>query len=939
MLHEQEVIESFRAAMREHQIDTDIDLAADGNLHRFHVSGDKPKTLNGWYVLHIDGIKPAGAFGCYKRHGGEKFTWTGKLTKPLSAEERLQWRRRMEAQRVERETAERTRHDKAAVLATKIWESARDCSMHPYLKRKGVKSHGLRFGRWEKVDQDTGEVRLISDKALLIPLRDRKKRIHSLQAILPAPYGGRDKDYLKDGAKSGFFFTIGKPLEEQFAQAVRPVVIICEGYATGASIHEATGHACVVAFDAGNLMAVGRTIRDAFPQAAIVFAADNDQWTLTPLENPGLHYAREAAKAVRARIAVPQFDPAAQGKPTDFNDLAQRAGAQAVKDVIQAVLHPPKPTPVPTPVPQARAPTEAAAAPDPTPPQDPQHEPPPDLEPVAAQPPDVNDYDPDAMPENNRHFSILGYDHGQYFIFNYGKSQISTVTAGSMTETGLIELAPLHWWELHFPGEKSLINTKAAANFLIQTAHQRGIYDSSRIRGRGAWVDEGRAVYHHGGYLSVNGVRTAITMIKSRYVYELDRALPDPAPTPLGSDEGEMILDCAKEFRWTKPGSAALLAGWVALAPLCGALRWRPHIWLTGGAGCGKSTVLNSFAHHLLAGLDLFAQGSSSEAGIRQTLRADARPVLFDESEQNNDRESMRIQGVLALIRQASTESEALTLKGSSMGEAMSFHIRSMFCLASVQVGIRHQADVERLAVLSLRPKHEDSDPSGSWKRISASLSQLRSDSTLPARLFRRSMDLLPKTLRNIEVFIEAASGRFSSVRDGDQYGTLLAGAWSLISTEIATKEQALEMIDSYDWSEHREQADSDDAARAMSMLLESHVRFAGNDVTVYELIVAAKGYHTETGLNIDKADAILQRYGMKIKASRLLLSNTSHELRKLVSGSEFEADLRGVLLRVPGADRNDNKPSSFNGSTTKCISLPLDTILEKAELRNAAPF
>ena len=74
----------------------------------------------------------------------------------------------------------------------------------------------------------------------------------------------------------------------------------------------------------------------------------------------------------------------------------------------------------------------------------------------------------------------------------------------------------------------------------------------------------------------------------------------------MGSDEGEMILDLAARFRWSKPGSAALAAGWAALAPVCGALRWRPHIWLAGGPGSGKSTVLNDFLFFLTGGLALF---------------------------------------------------------------------------------------------------------------------------------------------------------------------------------------------------------------------------------------------------------------------------------------------------------------------------------------------
>ena len=69
--------------MREHQIEIDENIIADGKLHRYHVSGDKGRSRNGWAVLHID-EHPAGQFGCYKRWGSEKFTWTMKGTRPLT---------------------------------------------------------------------------------------------------------------------------------------------------------------------------------------------------------------------------------------------------------------------------------------------------------------------------------------------------------------------------------------------------------------------------------------------------------------------------------------------------------------------------------------------------------------------------------------------------------------------------------------------------------------------------------------------------------------------------------------------------------------------------------------------------------------------------------------------------------------------------------------
>jgi hypothetical protein len=564
---------------------------------------------------------------------------------------------------------------------------------------------------------------------------------------------------------------------------------------------------------------------------------------------------------------------------------------------------------------------------------------------------DHGDYDGiddrDEPPAENSWFTILGYDHGRFYIFQHESKQISVLQAGAMSETTLMTLAPLHWWESTFPVKKGGMDRGAAVNWLLRTAYSRGIYDPSRLRGRGAWIDEDRTVFHFGTGLSVDGVITEVTDIKSRYTYELERPLRLPDVEPLTIEEGRRILQIADKFRWTRPASAPMLSGWVALAPLCGAMRWRPHIWLTGSAGNGKSTCLNEFVHVLMGGMDVYAQGNSTEAGIRQTLRSDALPVLFDESESNEERDRIRIQGVLALVRQASTESAARTLKGTAGGDAMHFHIRSMFCLASIQVGMKYQADFERMAVLALRPKldqgtEEEKQANGAaWKELKEQLYQLSRDDTLPARLFRRSLNLLPITKKNVETFAAAAGQKFGSQRDGDQYGTLMAGAWSLISDDEITMEQASAWLDEYDWSEYRENAETDEATKALGALLESPIRITGTvTANVFGVIRRAYG-RTVQGLDIkvEDADAVLQRHGMKIKGNRLLLSNNSQELQRLVAGTPYASDLRGQLLRVRGADRNGNKSMKFNGIDSKCVSLPLTDIVYEDGDNDDIPF
>ena len=335
-----DVIDAFRAAMVEKGIPVAGDIIPDGTLHRIHVNGDHKGTENGWYILFADD-RPAGQFGCNKRFGpDERIGWSMKGTdaKPRTPEERQAMNERIEQQRAEKAQAEKARRAEAAERAKAIWDAATPAEDHPYLERKGVRAHGLRVGPWEKTNRETGEVWRVCDDALLVPMKhvDDQKKIVSLQAIYPAKLmnqGARDKDYLKDGEKRGVLYPIGKPQQHEG----KDVFVLAEGYATAATVHEATGHLMLVCFDAVNLPVVAQAIRKRQPEAVILIAADNDQWTEQPVKNPGVHYARQAGEAVGGLVAIPPIPADADGL-TDFNDYGAAEGNEAVAAIIQQAL-------------------------------------------------------------------------------------------------------------------------------------------------------------------------------------------------------------------------------------------------------------------------------------------------------------------------------------------------------------------------------------------------------------------------------------------------------------------------------------------------------------------------------------------------------------------------------------------------------------------------
>ena len=231
----------------------------------------------------------------------------------------------------------------AAKRAEAILAKSVPAESHPYLTRTGVAAHGLHVGDWEYVDLATGDVITVPN-CLLIPIRDRTKKVHSLQCIEPTP--SKLKRYLKGGAKKGHFFSIGKPL----IHAEHLVFILVEGYATGASIYESTKHLVLVCFDASNLLSVALLLRTRAPNAIILFAADNDQWSRRDdgtKYNPGMEAATKAAAAVQGHVTFPPFVEAdawgvdTKGNktgPKDFNDWHKLKGPETLAAIVAKSL-------------------------------------------------------------------------------------------------------------------------------------------------------------------------------------------------------------------------------------------------------------------------------------------------------------------------------------------------------------------------------------------------------------------------------------------------------------------------------------------------------------------------------------------------------------------------------------------------------------------------
>lgn len=303
----------------------DADLVVGQRRRCRVVDGGHEK--RGWYQLYElprsdgSGVLLVGSFGVF--WGAENVVGKIEIKKgqqnQLTVEQReaLKVRIAEDRKRAERESAQKA--ERAAAKAAAAWEKCSEDGQCDYLDRKKVKGHGVRFS-------PSGN--------MVIPMLDNRNTVRGLQVI----YGnaetkkkkGRDKDFWPAGlAKKGHYFLIGMP---------RDVLIVCEGYATGATLHEATGLPVAIAFDAGNLLPVCGNLRKRFRSVNVLVCADDDYRTTG---NPGVTNAQAAALAVDGKSVHPLFTaerPADKKGPTDFNDLHAAEGLHVVTRQIEAHL-------------------------------------------------------------------------------------------------------------------------------------------------------------------------------------------------------------------------------------------------------------------------------------------------------------------------------------------------------------------------------------------------------------------------------------------------------------------------------------------------------------------------------------------------------------------------------------------------------------------------
>ena len=312
----QEAIDLFKKALESQGLIMNQEPIMDGKIHRVPVIGDKRGKKSGAYIGYTDGV-PAGFIQNHKT--GVKENWKAigyEFSNGLTKEDVERQKLVNQTKRLEREQEQQQEHEIASIEAQETFRNAIEASNdHSYLKSKGVKNYNL------KIDNKGN---------LLMPLRDIDGKHWSNQKI-----NVNFKGFNKHSKKEGNFFIIGNQNLHQVQE-----FIVVEGYATGATIYEATQKTVIVAVDSGNLISVTENLNKKFPNSTILIAADNDKHQeLKGKENVGYKKALEAAMKTHRNIIYPSFsNEEIRANYSDFNDLAKSKGIKEVKAIIETAL-------------------------------------------------------------------------------------------------------------------------------------------------------------------------------------------------------------------------------------------------------------------------------------------------------------------------------------------------------------------------------------------------------------------------------------------------------------------------------------------------------------------------------------------------------------------------------------------------------------------------
>ena len=512
----------------------------------------------------------------------------------------------------------------------------------------------------------------------------------------------------------------------------------------------------------------------------------------------------------------------------------------------------------------------------------------------------------------------------QFVYFIRETRQVVCLTASQHTGTRLLSMASESDWHGYpsVPIQNGQVVWGDLAEDLMAACRSTGMYDPLCVRGCGAWRDGNDIVYHAGTALFVNGTPTDFADYQNtQYRYLAYPGILCPADKAVTLDEVGELITTIQTWAWRDEDiSPTLVIGWLACAFICGALGWRPHMWISGRRGSGKST-LDGLISGILGDLVVHVQGSTTEAGLRQALNGDARPVAFDEFEAN----SVNSKRILDAARSAASDNSAPVIKGTPDGRPLIYRLRFMGLFSGVVANAENAADASRIVFLEIEAKERTEDD-----RARLVTAFERFDTKFGAHALRRMIDTVvtghfDQALETYRKAIRLCGG---DERKADVYANLLAGAHVLqFDTEVteANARKLAELVSKLDVDE------LSDEEECLAHLLGYEVKLDYGYVRSVGEWIEFLVHQTGSGPSTEEVRRGLARLGILVDEKMLKVANSSPGIKGVYDKTRWASGAHSrTLQRLQGAHTGGK--ARFAGVQSRYTQMPVSDVLNEDE-------
>lgn len=546
---------------------------------------------------------------------------------------------------------------------------------------------------------------------------------------------------------------------------------------------------------------------------------------------------------------------------------------------------------------------------------------------------------------NAFHVTPLGHtnlERYHYKITRAGQARLIGLKPGKHTKREFLALATEEEWQRLYPKSTAAsrnrhghmtwdLSADKLAEHLMQQCREQGAFDQRCVRAQGIWRDGQRLVVNTGAmlYTADDGASHTLAGFKSaegyHYIAPLDASplLPVPAGEEATADEGRQLLALLERWEWEESEqcstafSSKLVAGWIVCAFIPGLLQWRPHLYITGSKGSGKSTLVDLCRNIIGPALVHYVQVGTTEAGLRQSLAHQARPVIFDEFEAHNDATPR----VLELIRASCSNDAPAIIKGSAEGAAQAFYPQLIALCAGIHVKFNNAADASRFAVLHLG-------------LVQHSASERTEFAVLRNAVIGNGPKFMRRILRRFYEF-EASLEVLKSVlaeagfddRQVDVYAPLLAGYWMLTHDTVAVTGDAEPLVRELRHPDEEETDEWECLNHLLGWVIDTGT---GNRPTVAEHL------HKAASPGGGEEASFLARYGIKVAMHKgrqwVLVANTHSGTLRIFKDTRWAGGRahKDALRRLGGVPLES--AVRFGAVTHKVTALPWELVFPPAD-------